>query len=180
MPDGSDIILSMVSAIADVRAAMPADVAALHAIRSGCERWLAARGVEQWVVGEVSPDDIAAQVERRDWFVGVDASDTIIGALRYLSADNDVWSDAIAGDARYVHGLMTDRRAAAAGSGSLLLSWAENRATTEGFGAMRLDCVESNRALRAFYRSRGYAEVGRRDFNGAWFSVVRFEKSLVQ
>lgn len=43
---------------------------------------------------------------------------------------------------------------------------------------MRLDCVESNQRLRDFCRAQGYSEVGRRDFDGPWFSATLFEKAL--
>lgn len=168
----------MACVLADVRPAAQPDVAVLYAMRSGCERWLAERGIEQWGVGEVSVDEIAAQVCRGEWFVGVAASHVVVGALRYLATDEDVWPDIPSGAARFVHGLMVDRRTAVAGTGAALLAWAEARATTDGIGVMRLDCVESNHRLRDFYRGLGYVEVGRRDFDGQWFSATLFEKCL--
>ncbi len=146
-------------------------------MRLGCEKWLADLGVEQRGIGEVPPAQVAAQVDRGEWFVGVDASDVTVGALRYLCVDHDVWPGAADG-VRYVHGLMTERRVAAPGSGASLLAWAERRAIAEGVSVLRLDCVESNRRLRDFYGALGYREVGRRDFDGAWLSATLFEKCL--
>lgn len=161
-----------------VRPATLDDVVSLHGIRRACELWLAAQGIEQWGVGEVSIGDVSVQVEEGEWFVGVNDSDQVISGLRYLVADRDVWPDAKGDGARYVHGLMVDRELARAGTGAFLLSWAESRAVAEGAHVMRLDCVESNERLREFYRDRGYREVGRRDFHSVWLSATLFEKSL--
>lgn len=147
----------MFSQLADVRGACAADVAALHAIRSARELWLADIGVEQWNFGEVSTEDISAQVRASEWFVGIDTAGRVLGGLRYLTADSAVWRDNPIAEARYVHGLMTDRHTAAAGTGALLLSWAEGRGVSDGAKLMRLDCVESNRRLRGFYRRQAIA-----------------------
>jgi len=38
--------------------------------------------------------------------------------------------------------------------------------------------VEANTRLRRFYTDQGYRQVGRRDFDGPWFSAALFEKPL--
>lgn len=165
--------------VAVVRPACRDDAASLYRIRRDCELWLEARRIAQWGIGEVSVDDVSAQIDAGDWFVGLNAAGVVIGGLRYLVVDGDVWPDARGDGARYVHGLMVDRRLAEAGTGAFLLSWAEARAAAEGAHVMRLDCVESNQRLREFYRGRGYGEAGRRDFDGPWFSATLFEKPLI-
>lgn len=139
--------------------------------------WLESRSVQQWGRGFVTADDIARQVDAHEWFLTY-LGDQPIAALRYLTSDPDVWPGDEPGSARYIHGLMADRRLAPAGTGADLLTWAENRARGEGIRVMRLDCVETNGALRAFYVRAGYRVVGRRAFAGPWFSSTLLEKRL--
>jgi GNAT superfamily N-acetyltransferase len=160
-----------------VRPAALDDVGVLHRLRVEAEDWLAARGIEQWGQGSLSSSDLRAQVVDGQWHVGVTRSGDIAGGLRLLWADRDVWQadDAFAA---YVHGLVIDRRLAGLGVGSRLLVWVEDRARKAQASMLRLDCVESNAALRAYYGSLGFREVGRRDFDGPWFSATLLEKPL--
>lgn len=41
-----------------------------------------------------------------------------------------------------------------------------------------LDCGEKNEALRRYYTREGFRVVGRRDFNGRWYSVGLLERVL--
>lgn len=77
-----------------------------------------------------------------------------------------------------MHGLVVDRSSAPPSAGAALLRWAEDRASGQGGPVMRLDCVESNARLRRSYTDQGYEQVGRRDFDGPWFSAALFEKPL--
>lgn len=160
-----------------VRPAAPDDVRVLHRLRVEAEDWLEARGIEQWGHGWLSGSDLRAQVVEGQWHVGLTRSGDIAGGLRLLWADRDVWQtdDAFAA---YVHGLVIDRRLAGLGIGSRLLAWVEDRARKAQAPMLRLDCVESNAALRAYYGRLGFREVGRRDFEGPWFSATLLEKSL--
>ena len=73
---------------------------------------------------------------------------------------------------------MVDRSQAGTGLGEAMLGWVEEQARARGAELFRLDCCESNAALRAYYVTLGFREVGRRDFEGAWFSATLFEKHL--
>nr|WP_279672371.1 GNAT family N-acetyltransferase [Flexivirga meconopsidis] len=142
--------------------------------------WLLDRGVEQWHPDDVPLKDIRAQVAAGEWFVLTGADDTIVATVRYLHRDDDVWP----GDetpAAYLHGLMVDRSHAGTDVGGELLRWAERRAADEGRDHLRLDCVEANHALRNYYASQGFREVGRRAFEDPkWRPVALFEKPLPQ
>ncbi|WP_425483564.1 N-acetyltransferase family protein [Flexivirga aerilata] len=97
--------------------------------------------------------------------------------MRYLHRDDDVWP----GDetpAAYVHGLM---QRDAPGLGAHLLRWAARRAADEGHSRLRLDCVDTNHALRNYYAAQGFREVGRRAFEDRqWHPVALFEKPVAQ
>ena len=160
-----------------VRPATVADVPALHRLRVEAEEWLASRGIEQWGRGWLPEPAIRSQVDDGQWHVGVTASGDVVGGLRLLWADEEVWQ----GDhafAAYVHGLTIDRRHAGSGVGARLLAWAQEQARAAGAPMLRLDCVESNAGLRAYYARLGFREVGRRDFDGPWFAATLLEKVL--
>ncbi|GAB2755213.1 hypothetical protein GCM10027174_33550 [Salinifilum aidingensis] len=76
-----------------------------------------------------------------------------------------------------MHGLMVDRSAAGRGLGEALLRWAAEQGRAAGVGLLRLDCVESNTALLAYYRRLGFTEVGRREFE-RFHSVTLLQQRL--
>jgi len=162
--------------LVSVDKAVVADAPSILGLRQALEEWLESKGVEQWGRGEVSLSDVVQQVAKGEWRV-VRGSDGLQAALRLLWSDEPVWQQQNA-FAAYVHGLMVHRAHAGYGVGAALLRWAEGQARQAGAPSLRLDCVESNARLRAFYAALGFEEVGRRDFDGPWFSAVLLEKQL--
>lgn len=159
-----------------VRPATAADVPALHRIRVEAEDWLAGRGIEQWGRGHLPAEAIGRQVDDGQWHVG-EVAGVLVGGLRLLPTDEEVWqADHVV--AAYVHGLTIDRRFAGCGLGARLLAWAQEQAVAAGAPLLRLDCVESNPGLRAYYARLGFREVGRRDFDGPWLAATLLEKRL--
>jgi GNAT superfamily N-acetyltransferase len=104
-------------------------------------------------------------------------SQTVVAGLRVLWTDEPVWGPRPA-DAAYVHGLVIDRGRAGNGIGAALLTWAEDRTNAVSRSFLRLDCVQGNLALRSYYARAGFREVGRRELDGPWQSVVLLEKQL--
>jgi len=158
-----------------IRLAVPQDATAIFALRGQLEDWLASRAVVQWEPGEVALDNIVAQVKDGEWHVAAEG-ESLLGALRLLWADEPVWREEDR-FAAYVHGLMVPRCRAGNGLGAALLSWAERQAQWKNAPSLRLDCVEANLRLREYYASLGFREVGRRDFDGPWYSATLFEKT---
>jgi hypothetical protein len=66
------------------------------------------------------------------------------------------------------------------GRGEITLRWAEEQARLASAPFLRLDCVESNERLRAYYEGQGLTVVGRRDFDGPWSSVVLLQKPVLR
>ena len=161
-----------------VRRAESADAAAILALRHAAEDWLASRSIDQWKPREIPLSTIDQQVARGEFIVGLRPQTMyIVAAMRLMWSDPKIWTDDE--DACYVHGLVIDRSRAGTGLGTAMLGHASDTARRAGVGRLRLDCAESNAALRSYYQRCGFTEVGRRDFDdGQWFSVTLFEKAL--
>jgi GNAT superfamily N-acetyltransferase len=159
-----------------VRPAVHRDRRPILALRRSAEQWLAAQGIDQWRAGDVSLDDVTDQIAAGQWHV-LRAGDVLAGALRLLWSDEQIWQQDN-GFAAYVHGLVVDRSHTGHGVGAGLLQWAADQGRAAGARELRLDCGESNLRLRSYYAQQGFQEVGRRDFDGAWFSVVLLTRPL--
>lgn len=161
-----------------VRPGTDGDAETLLAMRRRAEAWLDEQGIVQWPVGSGDSEWFAEVLANGRWFVSLDTHDRIVAAATCETRDELVWPDDPPGEARYIHGFMTDRSVARPGDGAALLRWLERLSAREGARFVRLDCVETNPRLRQFYRDQGYAEVGRREFPGHWYSAALFEKAL--
>lgn len=161
-----------------VRRAESTDAAAILALRHAAEDWLASRSIDQWKPREIPLATVDQQVSRGEFVVGLEPhTQDIVAAMRIIWSDPAIWTDDK--NACYVHGLVIDRSHAGTGLGSAMLSHASEMARRSGVSYLRLDCAETNAALRSYYRRVGFTEVGRRDFDdGQWFSVTLFEKVL--
>lgn len=153
-----------------------ADAERVLALREAAAAWLAARGVRQWEPGEVTPAQVRTQIEAGQWHV-LREDDTLVGGLRLLWQDEEVWGPQPP-VAAYVHGLVVAGQRRGSGLGTALLQWAADQARARGRTLLRLDCGEDNDALRRYYAGQGFRTVGRRDFDGRWYSVVLLERSL--
>lgn len=163
--------------VIDPEPAGSADGPRLVALREEAAQWLTDRGITQWAPGEVGLAEVANQLATGEWFV-LRREGRVVAAVRLLFSDESVWGPH-SGGAVYVHGLVVDRAAAGQGLGAALLRWAEERCRRTGRELLRLDCVESNAALRDYYARAGFAEVGRREFTDRpWHPVVLLEKRL--
>ena len=163
--------------LAPIEQAVFADATALHELRRQIEDWLGGQGIEQWGHGQVSRQEITEQIQAGQWHVVRDPAMGVAAAVRLLWADPEVWG-ADDTPAVYVHGLMVHRSAAGRGLGAFLLDWATEGGQAAGAEVIRLDCVESNTALRTFYQRQEFQEVGRRDFDGPWYSATLLERTL--
>jgi len=161
------VLLSLTSAA-------PGDVDRIHALRRSLEDWMAETGLNQWPVGSLPRERIAAQVDAGEWRL-VHDDDGLAATVRLLWSDPDFWGDDHT-PAVYVHGLMVARRRSGDGLGRALLDWSADQGRRAGVGLLRLDCRTTNPALRAYYEAYGFTVVGRRDF--ADFSCTLLELSL--
>jgi len=162
--------------VEQVRVAEPAEAGQLLTLREQAAAWLTARGVRQWEPGEVGIEVFRAQVQAGQWHVLRDGSG-LVGALRLLGEDELIWGPQPP-VAAYVHGLMVAEQHRGLGVGVDLLRWAAHQARVGGRSLLRLDCSEENQALRRYYSRQGFRAVGRREFDGPWYSVALLERAL--
>ena len=155
--------------------ATPDDASAIHALRRALEDWMAARGIDQWPVGSVPAERIAAQVADGQWWVVRD-DEGLLGSVRVVTTDPEYWGDDDA-PALYVHGLMVARRASGTGLGRALVEWVGARARAAGATWLRLDHRASNPHLDDVYRGWGFEAVGVTDRPG--FEVVLMHRLVV-
>ncbi|MCR6688601.1 MAG: GNAT family N-acetyltransferase [Cellulomonas sp.] len=155
------------------RLAGPGDVAAVHALRRDLEDWMAERGIDQWPVGSLPRERVAAQVADGQWWV-VEDDEGVLATVRVVAADPEYWGED-ATPALYVHGLMVARRATGRGLGRALVEWAHGRAQHAGVAWLRLDHRASNPHLDTLYRSWGFEAVGQTDRPG--FPVVLMQRA---
>lgn len=149
------------------------DAAALSRLRDDAARWQQERGIEQWSPGDVPLAQFEQQAEAGRWYL-LRATEPL-AAVRLLRDDPLFWDEQTERTAMYLHGLVASRTAPP-GTGAALLRWAESEAAREGCEVVRLDCLESNDALRQYYEQQGYVCVGCKAFPHT--SVALYEKPL--
>ena len=74
----------------------------------------------------------------------------------------------------YLEAFATDPAFRGKGLGKMLLQQAEQEAETRGATRLRLDCWAGNRALRNYYQSAGFQEIG--EFQVSTWQGALFEK----
>lgn len=156
--------------------ATDSDTNALLSLRDDAARWLRARGIDQWQLGE-----IPYSWERGDeYFVFVLwHREDRVGTVTILWDDPVIWGEQLV-PAGYVHNLIVARPFGGQGLGLRLLQWAEDYVTESGRSLARLDCGARSRKLRDLYESVGYRWV--RDQQYAWLdpdlALALYEKDL--
>jgi ribosomal protein S18 acetylase RimI-like enzyme len=153
------------------------DADGVVALRDAAAHWLVSQGIRQWEPGEVSPAEVTAQITDGQWWV-LRGGSGLRAALRLVDEDPHAWGHRD-DPALYVHGLVISRQEVGAGLGVNLLRWVEATAAQRGVPVVRLDAVETNERLRAYYRRHGFREVGRATFDDPrWYPAVLLEKML--
>ncbi len=145
--------------------AVPGDLDTLIAFRDEAARWLAARGIDQWVSPWPSEDLMAEGMLRNiragETFIvwdedGTPAATTTVDRW----ANPDLWTDAERAEpALYTHKLTVARAYAGRELGAGLLDWAGSRAAKSGAMWLRLDVWTTNEELQRYYLRHGFTHV---------------------
>lgn len=105
-------------------------------------------------------------------------SEQLLATLVWLEVDDMLWPDAPHGEARYLHGFMTNPESGVRGAGKQMMWWAEERTRREGIDLLRLDCLASNESLISLYETYGFTRVGTWEREGHWYVGALFEKRV--
>lgn len=124
------------------------------AILDSAALWLRSKGVVQWP-DRFEADDVLTSVMQGDtWLALLDGAPAGTITVNWADALWDSTND----DGGYVHRLAVLR--SSPGLGRQLLEWAAEEASQRGRRFLRLDCVATNRDLRAYYESAGFQHRG--------------------
>lgn len=152
------------------------DVGGIWSLRRQREDWLASRGIDQWIPGEIPLPVVEEQVDHGEWHVLRDADQNVIAGLRVLWDDPDFWGPDD-GSSIYVHGLMVNLAQAGGGLGARLLEWAAQTGVRHGKSRLRLDSAATNPGLTTYYERLGFQRQGQRQVGGL-FEVILWERSI--
>lgn len=160
------------------------DVEATLALYETAEAWVRSRGFDpgeppfpqrEIVTGRIRDEVIWLAHE-----AGANNTEALpLGAIVLLWEDRGIWSsmpDVRTDEALYVHGLVSSRKPEGRGIGLLMLRWAEQVTANVGRAYLRLDCMESNPALRSYYERAGF--VYRGNFARPDIALSRYEKRI--
>jgi GNAT superfamily N-acetyltransferase len=152
-----------------VRAASPADIDRLQAIREEVAIDLLQRGI-RWNPNSTSRQHLERWIDSASVWLAL-VNDDLAGMVAVWWSDpTDYWPRADL--AAYVHDLMVFPRHQRKRIGERLLGWAESYVRGRGRRFIRLDCDADNERLCRYYQDLGYQRMAT-DSNAALF-----EKSL--
>lgn len=105
-------------------------------------------------------------------------AEQLLATVSWHEEDPAIWPDATPGEARYLHGFMTNPESGVRGAGAQVLQWAAERTRREGVRLLRLDCLASNESLLRMYLSRGFTRVGTYENPQHWYVGALLEKEV--
>jgi GNAT superfamily N-acetyltransferase len=143
-----------------MRRAGPREISDVLAVLDEAARWLGQRGVRQWPP-HFEREWVEPAVLAGETWLAADGENVL--ATVTLNRTDRLWADRPA-PATYVHRLAVRR--VAAGLGTAILDWAAARSAAEDHRFLRLDCVASNRRLRAYYEAVGFQHCGDAEVSG--------------
>ncbi|SDZ37710.1 GNAT family N-acetyltransferase [Bacillus sp. 166amftsu] len=138
--------------------------------------WLKENNIDQWsFLSEGGEDqEIRQAVTNGETFV-IKKNEKIVGTFTLYQSQSE-WDQHIWGissdNAVYLHRLAITRSEIGSSLGNDILQWIQNYIKSEGITLIRLDCVENNNKLNAFYLNSGFEKVGINDEHS------KFEKRL--
>ena len=160
-----------------IRQAMPQDVKIVSDILCEAARWLDQNGMSLWKVGELSPSNIADDVEASLFYLA-ECDGKAAGTVRYQLEDLLFWPDAQQEESAFIHRLAVRRDFAGGHVSSKLLQWAVERTRSLGRRYLRLDCEALRPRLRAIYECFGFRHHSDKQV-GPYF-VARYEYEVVK
>src|ERR1022692_4044902 len=131
-----------------LRLATLADVEPLLELLGAGARFAQSRGIDMWP-HRFSDELLAGDIERHQLYVGHLAG-ALVATLTHTFTDPPVWGEDD-GRASYVHRLAVSPDQRGRGLGLELLAWAGQTGLRRGRPLLRLDTLQENARLRAWY-----------------------------
>ncbi|MFI6420821.1 GNAT family N-acetyltransferase [Streptomyces sp. NPDC050842] len=156
------------------------DLDLLVELFDGLAHWMVRNGIDQWKPGAKNAEHFRGRIAGGEVWLAFHEG-RAVGAYELWWDDEQAWGPQppVAG---YVHRLMTDRDAAPAGTGRVLLAHAEERIAAGGRGVARLDSMTNNPRLRTYYEAAGYRVVGEEPgklaADGTRYGVTLWERPI--
>jgi protein-tyrosine phosphatase len=145
-----------------LRPANMGDIDALLELLTAGARYAQSHGVDMWP-DRFSTDLLLGDIERRELYVGHLAG-ALVATLTHTFADLPVWGEDD-GRATYVHRLAVSPDQRGRGLGDQVLAWAGEVGLRRGRPLLRLDTLQENARLRAWYEALGFTHMGDRDID---------------
>jgi len=136
--------------------------------------WLGSRGLPSRWGSALVRERFLSQIRQGEVFLAR-IGDDVVGTITLQWSDPVFWNGA-SPDAGYIHKFAVVRDYAGRKIGEEMLRWAENRAVQSGKKFLRLDCLASNRNIRAYYEKAGYLHKG--DASPIGWTASLYEKPL--
>lgn len=153
-----------------------ADAPRVLAVLRDTAQALQKRGLAQWSIFLTGGEDLVARRFREGSVYLVERGGQDAGIMVVQLAD-PFWEAQGADDqALWVHSLAVRPVFAKRGLGKALLAFAESLARAKGKGALRLDVIDSNAKLKAYYAALGFSPLGVKPHEGEFIRLL--EKTL--
>jgi len=157
-----------------VRQASSQDALVVSEIHGEAARWLDQSGMSLWKADELSPANIAEDVEAGQFFLA-ECEGEPAGTIKFQLEDRLFWPDVNQEDSAFIHRLAVKRRFAGGIVSSALLQWAVDRAHSLGRQFLRLDCDASRPRLREVYERFGFRHHSDKQVGPYFVSRYEFE-----
>lgn len=144
-------------------------------------QWLREKETDQWSFWLDPPTEKIAWIKEgfeKEQFYFVYLEDDLIGMFRLMYFDDMYWGhrDERFDTAAYVHSLTIQTAYKGRNMGAEVLKRIEKMLVAQGIFKFRLDCMQSNQSLCAYYEQQGFLKVG--EVKMSWAMQNLYEKKL--
>lgn len=142
------------------------DVDTVVAILEDNERWMAARGIDQWPLNwhRRRRQEISQWANDGCLYLAKQG-DAIVGTIATFETDEKYWGSQEE-RALYFHKLAIGRTHSGKDLGQDIIERVRELARSKGKKKIRLSCLRRNAGLNQYYRSLGFVQVGTAEVDG--------------
>ena len=146
-----------------IRKANISELQEIKNLTEACAREMIKKGIFQWNEHYPSLEKLREDIHKEELYI-LEKSGNIIGIIVITETMDDEYIPiewlSKTGNNIYIHRLATHPDCWGEGYAQQLMTFAENKAKSEGFESVRLDTFSQNERNQQFYESRGYKKLG--------------------